>query len=231
MNLSKETLNKFRYAIATQVGDLDPYHKSIGFDDLPGEFAASEFTILFSGPPTVAMAKKNEKLLYPIGLVQDLSYNGQRNITPIPELGNKSYRYVPGRIIHAANIGRLLARESGSILYACYAWLDRLLKDKGGAQVFANLPPQDNEVSGHGRHWLTLDSDVFNIPTGFLLVVGNQDGEILGKVYWEKCVLPDHMLRVSAGETTISEQISLKMARAVPCGINVDLLGGNPFRT
>lgn len=235
MNLDADTLRKFRYQFARKIGEVDPYHKVLGFDDLPGEFAATEFTVLFSGPPTVTMAKQNQDALTPIGLVQNISYNGQRNVTPIPEMGNKSYRYIPGRVIHSAQIGRILSRQ-GSLLHACYAWMERFI---GNQNVGIAVPPGDDGIqtvdgvagpNAVGRHWTTLESDLFNIPTGFLLVVGNANGEVLSKVYWEKCILPDYMFQLDASQTSIIEQVSIRMSRAVPmAGMKIGLQGDRSF--
>jgi hypothetical protein len=219
--MDAELLKSLRYAAATSVsGDtgVNAFEKVIFSDDLPGEIASTQYTFVFSGPPTMDQGTANQGVdLTPVGLVQDLQLAGQRQIAPIAELGNRFYRHVAGRTNHSASMSRVVSKTA-NVIGMMYAWL---LK---GNPVFhqpptAHQPPlldKDGNELQYSLHVPSLDSDLLDIPFGLYVVKLTENGDLISAAYWERCLIAGYTEMVQSGQVMVMEQIQLVMSRVLP---------------
>lgn len=220
---SKAPLNKLpkapfweslRYDSKQSYPDVAPFSDAVWKDELPLEYPTGQFTFLFAGPPKYALMKQNAKLLTPLGLVQDISYQAQRQLAPIPEIGNRYFRHIGGRWSHMANITRIMSLE-GNLAGMLYRWVER----QNDQYVVKATPEQ----SDRRKHIVTVESDMLNMPFGILVVRGNELGQAVSATYWEKCMIASMGEQISSGQVIITESVQIVMARTVAAdhdGIN-----------
>lgn len=225
MAISSDFLNELRYSAIQAAGTMDAFNSVMFSDDLPSEIATTQHTFIFSGPPTMKQGLADGGVdLVPVGLIQDLQLSGQRQIAPIPEIGNRFYRHIPGRVNYSASMSRVLCK-SANVIGMMYAWV--LNKNiAGGLQQNPNSSPtQDlviqpgNKNSGLQSYSLqvpSLDSDLIDIPFGIYAVKLTEEGDVISAAYWERCLIAGYSEATSAGQVMIMEQIQLVMARVMP---------------
>lgn len=222
-NLSPDFVNLLRYRAARSIdgsgaGEApDPYNRSIWRDDLPGEIAQSQYTFVFSGPPLLAEARKDARKLTPVGLLQGMQMGTQRQMTPIPELGNKRIRHVGGRNNHSITLTRVLSR-SGNLLGMLYRWL--LMSDP----QFHVVPNRDQVrmTDDNGReeelsyHVVTPDSDIIDYPFGLYLVVLTADLLPISAEFYEHCMYAGGGKSIDAGQNVVIESLQIVCGKIVP---------------
>lgn len=221
--LAPDLVNLLRYRAARSIdgsgaGDApDPYERAIWRDDLPGEIAQSQFTFVFSGPPLLSEARKDYRRLTPIGLLQGIQMGTQRQLTPIPELGNKSIKHVGGRNNHSVTLTRVLSR-SGNLLGMLYRWL--LMQDP----AFHVVPNRDQikVIDDSGReedlsyHLVTPDSDVVDYPFGLYLVLLTADLQPISAEFYEHCMYAGGGKSADAGQNVVIESLQIVCRKIVP---------------
>lgn len=215
MTFDKDFLKEMRYR-SQGLSSQNPFDQAIYHDDLPHEMASPMHTFVYSGPPLYKMVESNNGLLSPVGLVQDLQYSGQKQISPAPELGNRFMRHAPGRPSHSATITRLLSK-SANLAGMLYRWY---LKSQGdNFFVPGNIHQPNSEVAedlGGSFQIVTLDSDIFDIPFGLLVVRMTENGEHISANYWERCLVAGMSETISAGQVVIMENIQLVFSQNRP---------------
>lgn len=89
-----------------------------------------------------------------------------------------------------------------------------------------HIPP------GYENVWINLASDVFRMPTGFFLLLrDNEDNNVAG-VYLEQCHVPTHMMSADSQGTILQETVSAICGGIVPINIDaVTLMTGTPPQT
>lgn len=225
-------IGQLRYAASTGVRDVRPFDQVVWHDELPSDMPSGQYTFVFSGPPVADQALINSDLLTPIGLVTDIQYNAQRQITPLAELGNRYYRHVGGRWSHSATLNRIVSRE-GNIIGMFYRWA--LAQ---GVSVRLEAGHEDSrisEVAGINLQQVAVESDLLSIPFGLYVVELTENSDFISAAYWEKCMIAGYGKTIQSGQATILESVQLVMARSIPAGMQVsggtfvgfDLQSGN----
>jgi len=211
--------NQLLHSATTNLQDYDFFNKVVQFDDDPNTVASGEATILFSGPPVFMRPSENfADLLVPIGAVQGFQDNEQPNVTPFREVGSRLKRHAVGAADYTVNIGKILTYHS-NLRHALYAWVAKLA-DK--PNEFIKAP---GELNRPGKsHFTTMESDLFRMPFGLLLVTVTAGGNRVSNEYYERCLIANAGKAVQAGQALIQEQVALTVTRKVPAdGIQLNL--------
>lgn len=243
-----ELLGDFLYPIAKNFGstggDLDMFNKHVQFTADGNNFASSEATLLFSGPPVLRPASLNqtgsvtnnissfERYLEPIGAAQQYSLQQGGTIIPFSELGSRLKRHARGTGMYSAQIAAVHTRHS-DLKWRLYGWLYEYLRNhqaiKGQAQD-AKLDlgfhpgaqtPGTGDTSALGtkadffRQWVGLESELFNIPFGLLCITGTAGGKIVHIEYLEDCVIQGSGVGLTAGNPMVVPSISIQVNRPV----------------
>lgn len=217
MPKSKGFLQQLRYDAAVQkTSQVDPFNKPLWVDDLPTEMASPAFTFIFSGPPLASQMQGDaDGVLTPIGLVQDIQLSSQRQLAPLPELGNRHFRHVGGRWNHSASISRVLSL-SGNILGMMYRWYI------GSAESKWHLPPTSGQgdtrrgSNTRSLHVVSPDSDLLDYPFGLYVVKLTEEGDFISGQYWERCMISGFTDQIQSAGAIVMESIQLVFSRIVP---------------
>jgi hypothetical protein len=207
--------DQLRYQAAKSVGDIDAFNKVIFKDELPHELVRPEFTAIFSGPPiaSYALSSENTHLITPLGLVQDIQDNSQRPNMPVAEMGNLTYRYVPGRFQHSASLSRVKS-QAGNLLGMLYRWM---LISSPSLRVDPTQyqPVDDYTGDGVSLQVVDLDSDLLRTPFGLYVVELTENGDPISAEFWEKCQVSGASRQRSNGQVIVMDMLQIVMTRKV----------------
>lgn len=224
-NLMTGFLNKF----STSLADLDYFNKPIEFDDDPNNVATGENIIVLSGPPVLQLSytdasKSNAKdksivsFLSLMGAVQALTINTGKQVIPFRELGSKITRQVSGPTQYSGSIASVLTKTN-NLKYKLYKWLFKAYPDG------INFVRTPGGLGKFAKHFVGLESDLYAIPFGLLVMVGAASGEIIQSQYLEKCHVINEGTSYQAGQALIADNLSFSIGRSVPIHT---VAGNNP---
>jgi hypothetical protein len=230
MPKDKSFLQQLRYDVATKPSEVNPFQKQLWFDDLPTEIASPLHTVIFSGPPLVTqMMNDPDAVLTPIGLVQDVQLSSQRQLVPLPELGNRYFRHVGGRWNHSATLSRVLSL-SGNIIGMMYRWYlgqpDAVFHLNPTA---GQLPDPRRPTGSKSLHAMSPDSDLLDYPFGIYVAKMDEEGETISAQYWERCMIASYSDTISGGNAIIMETLQLVITRIIPVENKLPVLDGTPY--
>lgn len=225
-DLYRQFLDSLRGPATQRLSQISPYHQSVGSDNLPGEFASPDTSIIFSGPPSALMASKNQDWLWPIGTIQSANLGQNRPITKADEIGSMRPHLLAGKWDHQIALQKIITRSS-NLLYDLYAWMDRM----GLPDLPLSLPPgndipglaKEEGINRYGRQWTIYGSDITKIPLGLMIVTVTADLEVLSSEYWERCMISGVNRQLVAGQPMISESSSIACAFTVPFDLAITI--------
>lgn len=209
---SVDFLAQLRYEAMQGVGLVDPFNRTVWQDELPDELPSSQHTFIFSGPPLASYALAHTDLLTPIGLIQDVQHNAQRQISPIAEMGNFYHRHVPGRWNHSAMINRILSKDA-NILGACYRWALKL--DVSLILPVSALDFAPSSVDSFSLQAVSIDSELLNLPFGIYVVKLTENGDFISASFWERCLVAGYTEAIQSGQVTLMESMQVVMGRKI----------------
>ena len=218
-----ELLQGFLYDVTTNITNMDFFNKVVQFDDDPNNVASSEATYIFSGPPVLSPTGSYKgasggsatilQLLEPLGAVQQFSLQEGKQVIPFRELGSKLQRQAVGYGQYSASMARVLTRY-GNLAFGLYAWLYNYLslvhKEANPSLDLALVPGEEGK-----KHYISPESELFNIPFGLLCVTGSAGGDVISAQYLERCYLQGGGDAKSAGQSLIVENVSILVTRPV----------------
>jgi hypothetical protein len=221
-----DIMKPYLYKAAQTLNTLNFYDTLNEYDDDPNNVASSEATFVFSGPPvakatyTVGSSTptvgppspgtglKIQDLLKPIGAVQQINVQAGKQIIPFRELGSKLLRQAAGSTQYSGAISRVLTRQN-NLKYALYRWLfEGILK--GDSLALSRLPGDNNQ------QFIGLESELYNIPFGLLILVGSAGGRVIQAEYLEKCHIVSDGSSKQVGNNMIIDNISFTVSRSIP---------------
>lgn len=210
-----DVIKPYLYTAATALNQLNYFDNVVEFDDDPNNVASSEATFVFSGPPVAKRSYGSDggvvdftKLLKPIGAVQQINVQSGKQIIPFRELGSKLLRQAGGPTQYSGSLSRVLTRQN-NLKYALYRWLfEGILKGKKLA--LARVPSDNNQ------QFIGLESEIYNIPFGLLILVGSAGGRVIQAEYLEKCHIVSDGSSKQVGNTLIVDNISFTVSRSIP---------------
>lgn len=222
-------LKGFLYDVSKTLDDLNFYDKVVQFDDDANGVASSEATFVFSGPPVAKSSYAIDttlnpdatlassgilSMLTPIGAVQQISVNEGKQIIPFRELGSKLLRQAAGPTQYSGSMSRVLSMHS-NLKFSLYEWLFKLYPNG----ISLTRAPSDNNT-----HFIGLESEIFAIPFGLLILVGSAGGKVIQAEYLEKCHIVNAGSSKQVGNTLIVDNVSFTVSRSVPLLTSANLI-------
>jgi len=208
---------------------LDEYVQSLeGKSDK--SFLSSESIIVCSGP--AIHQEGAEGNLLPIGLVQNVTVNQNKNIQQLFEIGSRKPFFVPGRTLTHVGLSRVMF-DGPSLLKAVYLRKEEASSiatipdfnnlqingvnstDEPGVDASNSAAPGNPEGTG-SAFFINLASSFFNSPLGLGFVLKNQNDEGYGGFYLEECYIQNHSFSAAGQQTVLAENIGIRATRVIP---------------
>lgn len=224
--------------MAGNFSDWAPYTNYVQSGMVDGAYANAGFTMLAAGPPRIANiggaaafsqalngAAANQ-IVFPIGIVQNLSLSHTRQFSRIFEIGSERSYFIGGRTVGQLGLARIYY-HGASLLRTLYAYYSDLVPPtvvppmfpNAGAQAQSN--PHDVIIPpGYENIYLNLASDLFAQPIGIMMYMRDVNQDALGAMYFEACYLPNHSLQTDSQGVLIQESVAVQFERAVPVAIS-----------
>ncbi len=194
-------------------------------DNIPFTSAHPDDTLVMVGPPRYSSLTNPEKL-YAVGMLQAFSYSQSRGLQPMQAIGSGRAFFVSGKSTVQFSIQRLFVKGK-NLLRALY----ENAKDQGNLEITKTDAFGERPIAnGTPNFAINLDSPLFLVPFGLMVLYRDRSNAPLGGVYLENCMLANYSSALAAGQTTIMEQVSGIADRlfAVDLGSTGDLKDGWP---
>lgn len=173
--------------------------------------------------------------LYPIGLLQMLQIAQNRQVARLFEVGSKRAYFIPGRLFANFQVNRILFFGPSllRLLYAAAPQVIGGVQvggpfkfaAEGGVQpsgIQPQTPPEyaalfpksiqmrpgygEGNTAGDNRDfWISLASELFNVPFGFCMMLKDARNRAYGAFYLEDCMVEAHSMGVDANNVVIAE--------------------------
>jgi len=183
-------------------------------DNIPFTSAHPDDTLVLVGPPRFK-DMKDPNQLHAVGMIQGLSYSQQRALQPMQAIGSGRAFFVSGKSTVQYQIQRLFVKGK-NLMRALYE----------NAKTQGSLPVTDHEAWGERavadktpNFVINLDSPLFLVPFGLMIVYRDRSNAPLGGVYLENCMLASYQSSIQAGQTTIMESVSGISDRLFPVSV------------
>lgn len=249
--------------INTSIGQWDYSQYHVQRELLSGQFINSASTVIAAGPPFLSggrsqltaaggaasqiagaviqtaggvrsFSSSRGVLAYPIGVIENLSLQQNRQLQRLFEIGSKRSYFVVGRNVGAVSIARTLF-YGPSLMRALYAYIspDRLPENvKRTVSVLLQNADRDlsldNTLSsgdrislapGYAEFFSNLDSELFDIPMGIMIYMLDAQKRPYGAMYLEEAHINSHSLTISASNSIIAEGVTIQYDQAVPLDV------------
>lgn len=161
-----------------------------------------------------------------IGLVQNVSISQNKAIQQLFEIGSKLPYFIPGRTIIQVNVGRIVL-NGDSLLKMFYPTLgesgetDSDIEAQAMINYDTDTPPGANMARGDNdsrQFFINLASGFFNLPMDLLFYIMDSEKEPVGGVMLRQCYVQSHQMGVSAQQTVVAENVSIRCAQLIPLG-------------
>lgn len=226
--------------------DFHNYH--VTQDVNSGQFVNAASTLVGAGPPTVTSGATTSNVeVYPIGMLESVGLQQNRQLQQIFEIGSNRSYFVPGRTIGAISVGRTFYFGPSllKVLYAYYrtpagsaipigtAAAGATKSVGSGANAAAVPDPAaallNNPTTGVGLHrspgedffFIDLASDLFAQPTGLAIYFKDQSKNTVGAFYLENAYVQGHQMSISSGSVLIMEGVSMMYDKIQPIKVIV----------
>lgn len=214
-----------------------------------GQFVSAESTLIAAGPPEIdsslagnGASNPSDGTIYPIGLLESVGLQQNKQLQRIFEIGSSRSYFVPGRTIGSVSIGRTFYFGPSllRVLYAYYRQTASQPVPIGTAEAGAtidlaleggSIPNPDSALlsvvdpatlhqvertPGEDYFWIDLASDVFAQPTGMAMYFKDANDVSVGALYLEDCYVQGHQLNVSSGSVLVMEGVSMQYDQIRP---------------
>lgn len=211
----------------------NPYTNYVQAGMQDGRFVNGGFTLIAAGPPRLSelggqaaigqqLTQGDSDIVYGIGAIQNFNMSQNKTFFRVMELGSDRAYLLGGRTVGQLALGRVYY-HGPSLLRAIYAYYRDPIGRVTVDWVFPN-PGPDNVANKHDvivapgfeNLFLNLASDLFNQPIGLLLFVRDSELDVMGAIYLESVVVPNHTWATDAQGTIVQESVALQYERIVP---------------
>lgn len=232
----------------TSFSSWDFHNFHVQQDMKGGQFVSAESTLIAAGPPEIdagtgtGSANPSDGTIYPIGLLESVGLQQNKQLQRIFEIGSSRSYFVPGRTIGSVSIGRTFY-FGPSLLRVLYAYYRQSsdqpvpvgsadptstvnVDGEGGvildpdaallSTVEANTLHELKRTPGDGYFWIDLASDVFAQPTGMAMYFKDANDVSIGALYLEDCYVQGHQLNISSGSVLVMEGVSMQYDQIRP---------------
>lgn len=210
----------------------------------PQDFINSATALIAAGPPRlVSPGEQTEAtsptgpsaksaitgvMLFPIGIVENMTIVSNRQLQILFEIGSKRQFYIPGRVIPQITLARTLF-NGPNILRALYAWYPVTAETLGRRNFPLTATSKQaikdfsvgpiEELPGYADFWPNMNSDLFDRPFGLLMILKDQNNKPYGSFYLENAFINNHQMTVNASSTLVAEGSTIQFERIVPVDI------------
>ena len=231
--------------------DFHNYH--IQQDVRGGQFVSAASTLIGAGPPrlsfppapqgstTPAVQGASTVAVYPIGLLESVGLQQNRQLQQIFEVGSSRSYFIPGRTIGALSVGRTFY-YGPSLLKVLYAYYKQAatatipVGSKASTTAALKVDGQDmpdpqaalldgadpatlhtlKRSPGEDHFYIDLASDLFAQPTGLAIYFKDQNTTTVGAFYLEDAYVQGHQMSISSGSVMIMEGVSMMYDKIAP---------------
>lgn len=225
----------------TSLSNWDFHNYHVQQDLKGGQFVSAESTLIAAGPPSLGTTSgTSDGLVYPIGMLESVGIQQNKQLQRIFEVGSTRSYFIPGRTIGSISIGRTFYFGPSllRVLYAYYRTtatadvrfgykdatatlsIDGQTVPDPDAALLTNTDPATLHVPkrspGEDYFWIDLASDVFAQPTGMAMYFKDANGTSVGALYLEENYVQGHQMTVSSGSVLVMEGVSMQYDRIRP---------------
>jgi hypothetical protein len=197
----------------------------------------AKLDMLNEGTVTDSSSIQKSNSLYPIGVLQGLNVGQNRQVARLFEVGSKRAYFIPGRLYANFTANRILFYGPSllRLLYSVaptgrkYGGQPFTFVQEGGAPKpyntlktpteYEKLVPKEgfSLIPGYGQgsggtdnrdFFISLASELFNIPFGMCVVMKDARHRTYGAYYLEDCMVESHGIGYDANNVVIMEQVS-----------------------
>lgn len=215
-------VTEFTGAAADSYDNWEFYNYHVQSNLQGGQFVSAESTLVGAGPPSLAGANATGTKIYPIGLLETVGLQQNRQLQRIFEIGSARSYFIPGRTVGSLSVGRTFY-YGPSLLRAMYAYYP---SDKlgNGSQLAAIADSADihkvRRIAGYGDFLIDLSSDLFAQPTGMAVYFKDANSDSVGAFYLEQVYVQGHQMTVSSGSVLIMEGATMQYDIITPIDIS-----------
>lgn len=183
--------------------------------------------------------------IVPIGLVQNVQVSQQKQIQQMYEIGSRKPFFIPGRTVLSVGLSRILF-DGPSLMYALSmqqvndngvqlnTWKRRTTTTVPEAddptspadllQLTATDPKPTTDIAINfeeknpkpGYFFSNLASTFFNKPHGLGFFLFDMEQDAYGGFYLEDCYIQTHSFSISAQQTVLVENVSIRSSNLIP---------------
>lgn len=200
-------------------------------DNAAYEAAHPDDTLVLAGPPRKSSIGNESGgangtgigKLWPIGMLQSVSFSSSKPTQPMMAIGSGRSFYVSGKSQSQFNIARLFI-NGRNLLRALYANAVGSGLDVSKFDDPAALAPGGAGLAS--QHFINLDSELFYIPFGMAVLFRNKSHAWVGAFYAELLMINSFAVGFNAGQNMIMENVSGVCDRLLP--LSLIELANNP---
>jgi len=227
----------------------DFYNYHVQQDLKGGQFVSAESTLVAAGPPRFedAGANLNNLDVFPIGLLESVAIQQNKQLQRIFEIGSVRSYFIPGRTIGSLSIGRTFYFGPSllRVLFAYYKQdgnpnqinigskpantapivIDGITVPDPDAALLDGADPTTLHTlrrnPGHDYFIIDLMSDLFAQPTGMCIYFKDANANSVGAFYLNEAYVQGHQMTVSSGSVLIMEGVSMQFDSISPIKVLV----------
>jgi len=195
-------------------------------------FAAGPPAIRFAGGTGTDMSEQERatredlnEVAYPLGVLENVGIGQNKQLQRLFEIGSKRSYFITGRNVGQVNMARVLY-NGPSLLRALYAYFPATKINTSVGQLLAagagragKAAPEIDSNPGYADFFINLDSDLFDQPFGWLVLILDSDGEPYGGVYLEQMYVQAHQFTINSTSVIVAEGATAQFDRLVPVDV------------
>lgn len=177
-------------------------------------------TLVLAGP---TRASRKDADLLPIGMLQQISFQQNKNTTPLMSIGGGRTFFTSGKATTNWSAARLFVngRNLLRVLYqnAVSNGLDLAGLDDPAGNAGATTSGEGanaKTTNAVPKYVVNLDSELFYLPFGMACIFRNKQRQVCGSFYLEVCMIGGWGTSINAGSSQIMEQVSGAADRILP---------------
>lgn len=168
-----------------------------------GNYVSSESVVLcaFSAPgesPTPAT-------LIPIGVLQNVGIQQQKQINQLYEIGSRKAYFIPGRVMIQIQLSRVLFNGDSLMAVLYGGGTDDTVGGDSAGSIYATA-----DGASAGKFYMNLAADFFNSRLDLAIIVQDSQGDPAGAIIFRECFIQAHGMGISSNQTIVAENVSLR---------------------
>ncbi len=168
-----------------------------------GNYVSSESVVLCAFSTQGANPTPAE--LIPIGVLQNVGIQQQKQINQLYEIGSRKAYFIPGRVMIQIQLSRVLF-NGDSLMAVLYGGATDATE--GGDNAGSSYT--NSEGTSTGKFYMNLAADFFNSRLDLAIIVQDSQGDPAGAVIFRECFIQAHGMGISSNQTIVAENVSLR---------------------